>query len=314
MSRPPFPFIVGCGRSGTTFLRAMLDTHPEMAIPPENHFLMRLAEAWGRMERRGGIAEDALVDLLAREATFELWDLPIEDVRAELRSGPPQTLAAAIRALYGLYAASRGKPRYGDKTPMFVRHLPYLGATFPEARFVHLLRDGRDVACSSLARGVGPRTVPEAAVWWRREVLRGRRGSRHLDPGRYLEVRYEDLVADPPAQLRTICRFLDLEYDEAMLGYHERSDIVPDRRKLRRIHSNLRRPPIPNLRDWRSEMSPREVELFEALAGDLLSYLGYERRVPHPQLKARARARARWAGVHAGRLRHRAYRLLAGVR
>jgi hypothetical protein len=292
----------------------MLDTHPKMAVPPENHFLMRLARGWRAIERQGGSAADSLVDRLAREPTFLMWDLPIELVRAELRADAPASFAGAVRSLYGLYASSRGKPRYGDKTPLFVRHIPYLAATFPEARFVHLLRDGRDVACSYLSRRLGPRTMSEAAALWRREVLRGRRGSRRLGPGRYIEVRYEDLVADPPGQLRMICRFLDLRYDQAMLGYHQRTDLVPDRQRLREIHSNLRRPPTSNIRDWRTELRPWEVELFEVLAGDLLAELGYERAVPHPPLRARLGARARWAGMQADRLRHRARRVLAGVR
>jgi hypothetical protein len=299
-ARPPFPFIVACGRSGTTLLQAMLNAHPAMAIPPEAHFLL---PARNRVTRRGGGVDlERLVALLARSRNFALWNFPVEEVRGALARTRPRDYPGAVRTLYASYARRHGKERYGDKTPNHVLSLPYLSEAFPEARFIHLIRDGRDVTCSFMARGIGPRDGVEGAIRWKRAVASGRRDGARLGPDRYLEVRYEDLVADPEGHIKGIAAFIDLDYDEAMLDYREQVDRMLPNAYLKDLHANVYRPPTEHLRDWRREMDPAEVAMFEALAGDLLSELGYERAVPEPSLMTRLEARRRWARVNAERV------------
>ena len=132
----------------------MLDSHPELAVPPESHFA--LADSPRSLRRA-----------LRREPWFALWEIEAPDVD---RLG----CADAVRALFAAYAATRGKPRYADKTPHYVSHLPRLAARFPEARFVHVVRDGRDVALSLLEVPWGPDAIEDAALHWRRRVLEGR--------------------------------------------------------------------------------------------------------------------------------------------
>jgi hypothetical protein len=307
--RPPFPFIVACGRSGTTLVQAMLNAHPRMAIPPESHFLLPLRD---RMRpARGGVDVDRFVALLARNRNFALWDLPAEDLRTALLREGPRSFPAAVRTLYATYARRRGKERYGDKTPKHVLSLPYLGGAFSEARFIHLIRDGRDVTCSFMARGIGPRNGVEGAMRWKRAVAAGRRDGARLGPDRYLEVRYEDLVADPEGHIKGLAGFIELDYDDAMLDYGPHVDRMLPSAYLKGLHENVYRPPTENLRDWRREMDPGEVTMFEALAGDLLSELGYERAVPRPSATARLEARRRWAAANAERALTKARRSLA---
>jgi hypothetical protein len=244
-----FPFVVGCSRSGTTLLRAMLDGHRELAVPPESHFALARSV---RSLRRA----------LARDPWFALWEIDAPDLRG-------LDCADAVRALFAAYAAARGKPRYADKTPHYVSHLPRLAARFLEARFVHVVRDGRDVALSLLQVPWGPDTVEEAALHWRRRVLEGRAAGLPAD--RYREVRYEALVADPERELRALAAWLELEYDAAMLAYPGRPLRVP----YPEHHRGLALAPTPELRDWRREMAPEDVARFEAVAGDALAELGY---------------------------------------
>jgi Sulfotransferase family len=306
-SRPPFPFIVACGRSGTTLVQAMLNAHPEMAIPPEAHFLV----PGGREVpiRDGAIDIEHVTSRWERHPYFALWELSPDRLREALSRARPATYPDAARALYALYAEEREKPRYGDKTPKHVLSLPYLADAFPEARFIHLLRDGRDVTCSFIARGIGPRDAVEGAIRWKRTVVRGRRDGARLGRGRYLEVRYEDFVADPEGNLRRICDFIDLPWDGSMLEYRAGLDRMLPEGHLRDLHENVYRPPTEGLRDWRREMTPEEVAVFEALAGDLLSELGYERTVPRPPPRLRLEARRRWALVKAERARRKALRI-----
>ena len=144
--------------------------------------------------------------------------------------GPAGDAAGAIRAFYAAYASSHEKPRWGDKTPVYIESIAEIGAVLgDQARFVHLIRDGRDVAVSRGARAVkrGREATPardEAETWKRR--IEGAR-AQAADVDHYLELRYEDLIADPEAVLRKVCEFIELEFDPAMLDYHERRVRAP---------------------------------------------------------------------------------------
>jgi hypothetical protein len=283
----PFPFIVGSGRSGTTLLRAMFDSHPDLAIPDEVSFIVRLSRP--HYARRYGwprrFEPDRCADLLLANASLQRWGMPADEIRRALL-GPPGAPGApgapagsfpdAVRRVYRRWAERQSKPRYGDKTPMHVLHQRHLSRMFPEARFVHIVRDGRDVAMSYLDAAWGPATIEDAAVEWRRRVSAGRRSGRRLGPGRYMEVHYEDLVADPEPVVRRLCEFVDLPWDDRLLRYQERADDVIGATRFPAAHQRLRLPPTPGLRDWRRDMDAADVARFEAIAGRQLSAFGYE--------------------------------------
>lgn len=284
--RPIFPFLVGSYRSGTTLMRLMLDSHPDIAIPHESYFIPQLWEHRLNRDAAGGPWVDGFLDELLSHRWFRRWELPEPAVRGALAEAAPTTYADAVRAVYAAYAVSRGKSRYGDKTPKYVIKMPLLARLFPEARFVHIIRDGRDVALSLLDVSFGPRTVEGAALLWRRMVMQGRRDGRRLD-GRYVEVRYEDLVAEPRPSMQRVCAFLDLPYDEAVLRYFERRDLHREIKNPQH-HRHIREPPTPGLRDWRTAMTPRDVAAFESIAGSLLERLGYPRAAKGLSLARRA--------------------------
>jgi hypothetical protein len=274
--------VLGVSRSGTTLLKAMLDAHSQLAIPSESYFVPQLWDRHGEHPNPEHFVAD-----LRRLERIRQWGVDPEDVRRRLPEQP--TFAEAIEAIYKLYAESRGKPRFGDKTPLYMQHLDVLERAFPDARYVHIVRDGRDAALSLLAMRrrprfnlSRPRGVGDFACAWRSEVGAARRFGRDHP---YLELRYEDLVAEPEARLREVCAFLGLEYEPAMLEYHRREDpgLLAD-------HPRLAQPPVAGVRSWREELSRGETELFEAIAGDLLVELGYERAYPHPGRRARAAA------------------------
>jgi hypothetical protein len=300
-----FPFFVGSGRSGTTLVRAVFDSHPDLAIPDEVSFVIRYARPHYALRygwpRRFDAA--ACTELILANASFRRWGLPREDVTAALSSPPPDDFPDVVRRLYALWASSRGKSRYADKTPMHVLHISRLARMFPEARFVHVIRDGRDVALSYLGVGWGPSTVEDAAIEWRRRVRAGRRAGRRVGPGRYREIRYEDLVQRPERVVREICGFIDLPWDESLLRYHERAGEVISATRFPEAHQRLRLPPTPGLRDWRREMDPVDLERFEAIAGPLLEDLGYGRATAGPTVAGRIAAEATVASAVAARTR-----------
>lgn len=282
--------ILGVSRSGTTLLKEMLGHHSRLAIPTESYFIPQLWDRHGAWPAREAFLSD-----VGRLARVREWGVSVEDVGDRLPGRP--SFAEAIDGIYAAYAAACGKERYGDKTPTYMQRLATVARAFPEAQYVHLVRDGRDAALSFLAmkrrprlNWARPRSLLDFAALWSSEVAAARRfGTTHP----YLEVRYEDLVSEPVARLGEICAFLGLAFEQAMLEYHR--DVDSDRLL---DHPKLAEPPGPGRSHWRDELGPCDVEEFETVAGDVLSAFGYERAFPSPSRRANARgavARAAFA-------------------
>lgn len=307
----PFLFIVGRGRSGTTLLRAMFDSHPAMVIPPESHFIVHLGRKRLRYERPAGFDISRFLGDV-RRTNFQRWGLPVEAARAALLSARPSTFPEAVRVLFAANAARQGKWRYGEKTPNNVRNITYLANLFPEASFVHIVRDGRDVTLSYLRVDFGVDSVAESAMYWKLAVEKGRRAGARLGPGRYREIRYEDLVRTPEPVLQGLCSFLDLPFDPRMLRYHERAHSVMKGTNVA-AHDNIGRPPM-KLRDWRQEMRAEDVRLFESLAGRTLEAFGYERAVRQIPFRTQLRAPLIRTAFHARRARSRVKKAIQRAR
>jgi Sulfotransferase family len=287
--RDPFPFVVGMNRSGTTLLRMMLDAHPQLTIPPETHFVPDLIKA----VRKGGGPEAALAAMKAHRE-WEDFDVADEEALAWLRDaqGDP---GESVRGFYRAYAARQGKPRWGEKTPRYVTSMRQIQRALPEARFVHVIRDGRDVALSVLDRTVRDIDAPHVAKRWMRKIEKARATAPKLT--HYGEIRYEDLITDTEPTLRRACELIDLDFDAAMLDYHERSgdrlsemaralpaddryqDLSVERRMA--THAMTTKPPDSDrVSRWKRQMSEADRVAFEDVAGGMLAELGYETGVP----------------------------------
>jgi hypothetical protein len=292
----PFPFVVGCGRSGTTLVRAMIDGHPEVAVPPESHFIVGLAP------KDGGFDPNGFAARLAADPRFGLWGFDREAL-AETIAGSG-TYPDAVRSVFAAWAAREGKPRYADKTPGYVLHIATLARLFPEAVFVHLIRDGRDVAASFLELGWAD-SIEHAALHWRLRVRRGRRAGRALRAGRYHELRYEDLVREPEPALRELCEVIGVPFAREMLDHGRRAPAVVRTTNHPDYHRHLAEPVTADLRDWRRDLDGEAVARFELIAGRLLSELGYERAGGRPPARVRLEVANRWAGWQLHRARRR---------
>ncbi|MGI9556997.1 MAG: sulfotransferase family protein [Solirubrobacterales bacterium] len=285
--RTPAPFIVGVARSGTTLLRMMLDANSQLAIPPETHFIPKLIKA---SEETDGDERDTAFELLTTHRRWPDFQLDPDALRDDFDRIEPFEIGPALRAFYGAYAQGQGKTRWGDKTPGYARRMRRIITALPEAHFVHLIRDGRDVALSQLEVHHGAESVREAAEAWTGGIEKARRNARRVD--HYTEVRYEDLVDDPEPVVRRVCEFVDLAYEPEMLSYHERADermselerdferagttaIPADVRAQQ--HRRVSSPPQKQRSGrWRTDMSDEDRASFEDIAGPLLAELGYD--------------------------------------
>ena len=286
---PPAPFVVGLTRSGTTLLRMMLDAHGELTIPPETHFVPDLI----KVARDGGDAE-AMLRSLTSNRTWADFGIADDEMLARLRGVERDDPAAAVRAFFDAYAEQQGKPRWGDKTPAYMLSVQRIGRVLPESRFVHLIRDGRDVSLSQRARALNDQPpVSEQAARWVKRIRKAREQALALKGPRYVEARYEDLVREPETTLRRICEFVELPWDAGMLTYHERAAerLAEMAGELRAVgthaeqqagyrvanHEPTTKPPDPSKLDkWKREMPAEDVAAYEEVAGELLAELGYE--------------------------------------
>jgi sulfotransferase family protein len=287
LPNPPAPFIVGMTRSGTTLLRLMLDSHPELTIPPETHFVPDVIGAYNE----GRYSPQEIAKVMVESRRWADFQISERKLRRELdRLRPLVRPEVPVRTFYRLYAQKQGKPRWGDKTPGYATKMRRIKRILPEARFIQIIRDGRDVAVSLRDRNAGL-TIEQVARRWRHRINRTRRAAEHVPD--YIEIRYEDLVADPEATLRRICAHIELDYSPRMLDYHERAEdrlseisqplaAEEDKRGLSassRIEAHALTSEAPRTdrsERWREEMSAAEVAVFEEHAGELLADLGYE--------------------------------------
>jgi hypothetical protein len=279
----PVPFIVGLERSGTTLLRSMLNAHPDMALPYENHLWEDINAL---MRSPLLVPETFIASLESSVARIELG-IDVELIQRKLSRG--MELAEAMQFIYQSYAASQGKIRAGDKTPKNLHMMRSISQKFPAAHFIHIIRDGRAVAASVRELWFSPaKTAAGLAHHWNHCIQKGRQAGKQIP--HYLEIHYEELVRDAESVLRRVCNFIELPFDSSMLNYHENAieeirsigfwhgdTWTVSGKDIASIHSNIGKPPDQSRIDaWRSILSQTEQEEFNEIAGSLLLELGYE--------------------------------------
>lgn len=303
-SMRPF-FILACGRSGTTLLRSMLTCHPRIAIPRASHFIVELAEEFGEGPL-GGQRLRLAIDRLAEHERVIEFGISRDAIERHIRHLLPHspslpTVADLCRAVFDEYAAIHGKPRWGDKTTTYGPYAALLARLFPDALFIHLLRDARDVAASLVRTEFQPSLVG-AAMTWNATVRAIATVGQRLGPERYLEVRYEELVLKTRPTLERICTFLGERFETSMLDYHRRTDelLAPQERP---IHEQLSRPPAADqVFKWKARMTAKDAASVEAVTRRTLARFRYE-----------LTGDPAGAAVHLARLKIGARRLAAGV-
>ncbi|MEO1128605.1 MAG: sulfotransferase [Planctomycetota bacterium] len=280
MSGPPF-FIVGASRSGTTMLRLMLNAHPRLCIPPESHFLIDLHKQFGEAPFDAVAATSALRD----HHRFREWAL---DDDAWVTEPAPTSWSELFSRAFAAFAHREDKPRWGDKTPIYARWLARLHDLFPDAQVVHIIRDPRDVVSSLLSMPWFEGSAYDAAEHWRAHVAGAHDDGTHLFGDRYLEVRYEDLVHDPPSIAERICRHLGEPMAPEVLHFQESAgDAIPEHRKA--WHQRTAKPIDPSaIGRWRKELARKDVALTEHVTRSLMHRHGYE---PETGVNAMAAAR-----------------------
>jgi hypothetical protein len=265
-------FIGGCGRSGTTLLGAMLGAHSECICTPESQFKVDVFECLTSTEKPVIDISTAL-NMIRNHWRFKIWGL-------SLRANPPQEVTSypeLIKWVVKMFGQGVGKPNpdiWIDHTPGNRKYVDILFDLFPESKMIHIVRDGRAVAASIMPLDWGASTIDRAAHFWQSKVTQGL-AAETFSKDRVARVKYEELVQEPEKTLRKLCVFIGIDYQPAMI--EGKGFKVPH--YTQKHHSLIgRKPDSERVKAWETSLTDRQVEIFESIAGKLLSDLGYSLR------------------------------------
>ncbi len=253
-------FIGGCGRSGTTMLASLLGGQRDAIVTPESQFKINFL-----FDNSGEVNYDNIWRL-------NQWGMDQSQFKAIVSISDSKSEALCSLARQYCQGKSCDSPKFWiDHTPDNIRYVRELSSHFSDAKFIHIIRDGRAVASSLLKVKWGPKHVYSSAMWWFERVSLGL-AAQYSYPDKMITVKYEDLVEFPERELIRLCDFIGMEYSESMLigqGFQ-----IPDYRKDQ--HALVGgAPDSSRVFAWREALSCSEVKVFERKAGSLLNCLGY---------------------------------------
>ncbi|GBF33419.1 sulfotransferase domain superfamily [Desulfocucumis palustris] len=250
-------FVGGEGRSGTTLMRVILDSHPNICCGPETHFFID-----GKMEFWCKHITETYINRI-----LEYYDNPYETMA--------RCFGKILSSFHRPYMKRKNKVRWADKTPYNIYSIDFLNTAFPDMQFIHVIRDGRDVAASMLSMPWGPKNIGEIATNWRSCIIIGRKfGTAHKN---YLEVKYEDLIYSFKPTLMNVFNFLGEPWSEDVLNYHLYEHDLGNKysgessadQVTKEIYSH-------QIGRWKKELTKEQVDEFIAIAGNGLLAAGYK--------------------------------------
>lgn len=265
-------FVCGCERSGTTMLGSILGSHSSVICIPESRFFEPVYKSIMNNE----YDPETAINTIKNHIKFKLWDLVIENgIESDLAKYPDKLIIKLI----DLYKRKNNKKAniWVDHTPLNINYLPLLNNLFPDAKMIHIVRDGRAVAASVLKLDWGPNIVTKAATWWISRLSYGFAAESYFNSKKIMRVYYEDLLNYPEKTLIKICEFVNIIYDKSMLSGNgfKVSEYTLKQHQLVGTKINKSR-----IDDWKKQLTKREVELFESTAGKMLVYLHYKLMYP----------------------------------
>jgi hypothetical protein len=271
-------FIIGAGRSGTTLLRSMLVASGQIAIPAETQIIHRLAILFNT-SRSLGWEDQARLVIAAFESHrfFPLWQVDLAEVYPKVLALPKQerSLARIIDEVYTSYAA-QAFPRakvWGDQSPLHTFYLPYIHRIFPQARYIHMLRDGRDVTASLVSR-YGDGHLFESVLRWKTSLKRVKQLQGIISPDQFIEIRYEALVRQPELTLSQVCKFIGIDYSPSMLDYWKLPSTIEH--KHYSYHKNLEKPVFDSsIGKWKEVLNLSQQQYVHKEIRRELQQLGY---------------------------------------
>jgi hypothetical protein len=280
-SNSPF-FIVGSGRSGSTLLRMILSEHSKTAIPPETWYLLPLVDSLPISSVLCQDQVDLAIEIMTKHYRWPDLHIDSNEFTQEVMRLKDPTLRKIIDIVYNKKMAEEGKSIWGDKTPPYVKIIPELNELYPCARFLYLVRDGRDVTQSFQSKRWHSHRLHDNTKEWKLAAMYFKKYKDYAFKDRIMVVRYEDMVQDINKTAIQICNFLGIEFEPRMLAWEESVTMkVPEREAY--AHTKLlRKPKDTDIYRWKRELSAREILIIESFIGKELRESGYDLHYSNP--------------------------------
>jgi hypothetical protein len=276
--------MLGHGSSGTSILATLLRDHLHIAFGTESQFIVRYYQ---RLEQYGDLTVEENLRKLVLHLVQERWFTRCRKwgfattPAAILADVQHRTYRGVLDAVFGQLAKHFGYPRWGDKTPEYVKHLNVLGDLFPDAKYIHLMRDGRDVAISVIGQYWGPKNIYTAAHEWKRHISAIDAFAARLRAAQLLKITYEEMLSEPVGTFARIVGFLNIDDSSGALMEHLEQ----------KLPAELKR---DNYDRWKRQWSAKQCLAYERIACDVLRRHGYETHVERPSMSDNLLSKAYW--------------------
>jgi hypothetical protein len=270
--------MVSAGRSGTTLLRSMLVCGGQIAIPPESPVFSAAILQFQSLQHLGWEnLVRLIISLFESRRDFQLWNVNFTSLYSQVIFETPReerSLARILDAVFMHYATTHFPEAklWGDQTPYHTLYLHWIAPVFPQAKYLHVLRDGRDAVASMVSRGW---TIEYATKRWQLSVQRALELRGKIDSSQFMEVRYEALASETVAVLEATCAFSGIDYNPAMLEYWK-STTTLEHKHHGAIHQNLGKPVFTSsIGTWRERLSADQQTYLLSRISGLLERLDY---------------------------------------
>lgn len=285
-------FVIGANRSGTTLLRLILNAHSRIGIPDEliyiNSYIAGVPIEQWRSPGLDAAQYRKLVEEFLEDNCSPLHELDIDRVKECILAGP-RNFRRPYRIALESWAEHYGKPRWGEKTPSNLFYADILIDMFPDAQFIHLLRDPRAGVASMQKVSFLPDDIVFNALNRHKHMTQGRSIlENHVPPPQRHTLRYEDLVRNPAETTRQICEFLEEEYEPEMLSYHENAGRFMKDTAASDYNATATRPISDSaIWKWIDRLTCEEVAIIETICGREMREAGYTPVAGSPSLNGR---------------------------
>ena len=291
-------FIGGDGRSGTTLLNVILDSHPTLSVAPEYHFnggsdLGSTALEAVRIKKDGGLLESGIraVDTPEWKPAMQFVNrvvragLSLDEIHEAIQQAMEETGTNLVEfhdrcrliEKFGRILVNRdSKKRWGMKIMREIRNPKRYANVWGDAQFIHIIRDGRDVAASQLLEhgSWGYGDIGEAAKNWCNIITQSRTNTSNLS---YTEIRYEDIVMESEKSLRKLCKFLNVNWSKKLLAHEkQKHDFFETKVAHPSRQASMKKINNSAVGRHKRDLSQEQIDIFNSIAGEMLSSLGYE--------------------------------------
>lgn len=281
----PFFFVVGRPRSGTTLLRTLFDAHPNVSFPPECQFIVNLYPKYGKINNWDQKALNDFFNDLLNQWLFDTWKINEEDLKTRLMSFIGNhsygTICKVVYLEYNSLFEKDNIKFIGDKNPGYAIYTKLLLKIFPEAKFIHIIRDYRDNFVS-IKNVDFELPIPSLVVQKWKYFFRKFNKDSKAAPNKYYLLNYEKLAFNPEEEYDKLCRFIGISYNESVFDFHKKKDDILKEYPVGYVEtyhtSLLQKVNTSKIGVWKKQLSDNQIRIMDQTAGSLAEKAGYQRK------------------------------------